>query len=55
MPFGVVSGVGQEMDVLDEGSHPQGNGRFQNFLPPIGLNGVFECIFKKLFDLCMKS
>jgi len=53
MPFGVVSGVGRGMGVLDgvQVSHGPGEGRFAFFL--ICLNDVFECIFKT--DSCMKS
>jgi len=43
MPFGVVSGVGSGIGVLDGVHVPQGEGEV--FLP-ISLNGVFECIFK---------
>jgi len=46
MPFGVVSGIGQGIGVLEEpGPHPQ-MGRWFGFFHPIGLTGVFECIFK---------
>ena len=41
LSFGLLSGVGGEMGVLDGGSHaPTGKERFQSFCP-IGFNGVF--------------
>jgi len=47
MSFGVISGVGQGMGVLDEGPHPKGKGRFRRFLFPIGLNGVLGVFLKQ--------
>ena len=46
MPFGVVSGVSRGMGVLYRGPYTQVEGRFRESLTPIGLNGVFKCIFK---------
>jgi len=46
MLFGVVSGVGQKTGVLDGVHIPQGEGKVLGAFLPVGLNGVFECIFK---------
>jgi len=43
MPFGVVSGDGREMGVLDEGPRVAMEGKVWREGSPIGLNGVFEC------------
>jgi len=43
----VVSRVGSGIGALDEGPLPKGKGRFWEFFFRIGLNGVFECIFKQ--------
>ena len=45
MPFGVMSGVGRGMGVLDGVHMPQGKGGLGSSLP-IGLNGVFQSILK---------
>ena len=42
MPFGVVSGVGRGMGVLDGGPRaPKGRCGFEEVIVLIGLNGVF--------------
>jgi len=64
MPFGVVSRVDQGMSVLDGSTRlsvcdvPKRTGRFRRFFCSIGLNSVFECIFKTKMcstRACMKS
>ena len=58
MPFGVMSGVGRGMSVLDGVHILQGEGKFRGFLRPIGLNGVSGYIFFKnrnVFDSYVKS
>jgi len=57
MLFGVVSGVGQGMGLLDGGSHPPRRILGFGVFLPSGLNGVFERILKtqNVFDSCVKS
>jgi len=43
--FGVVSGVGRGIGILDGVHMPQGEGEVWGF-DRIGLNGVLKCIFK---------
>jgi len=53
MPFGVVSGVGQGMGVLDRGLHaPRGMGGLGVFVS-ISLNGIF--FNGNVFDLSVNS
>jgi len=44
MPFGLVSGVGPVIGVLDGVHVPKGSGLFGFFFSPIGLNSVQKCI-----------
>jgi len=46
LPFGLVSGGAPGIGVLDGVYMPKGKGGFGRGYLPIGLNGVFECIFK---------
>ena len=56
MPFGVVSGVGRRMGVLDEGLYPPKGREGIGVFLPINLNGVFERIFQtNVFDSCVNS
>ena len=53
LSFGVVSGVGPGIYVLDRVHVPQGEGVVCPIDPPNVFNGVF-CI-RNVFDTCMKS
>jgi len=46
LPFGVVSGVGSGICVLDGVHILQAAGKVSGFFWSIGLNGIFECIFE---------
>ena len=56
MPFGVVSGVGPGIDVLDGVHLAQGEGAvlviFRYLRPHVGLNGRNDVLFD---DSCVKS
>jgi len=47
--FGVVSGVGQGIDVLDEVHVTQGKGAVSDF------SAFAPCSHRNVFDLCVKS
>jgi len=55
MLFGVVSGVGRGMGVLDGYTSQREGERFREFSSPIGLNGVLQSIFKTEMYSTIKS